>query len=118
MKIRALILLFPFAVYLTETVVFPAEVNKTCKKMSCVKMNKPMKCHGKKSNNQKSSGKCDTNPDCTLCPVCFTFTFHPQYEWSAKSFPFEKNYRQVSAGYISAYLPPVWKPPNSYFLYS
>ena len=113
MKTPALILLFPFAVFLTETVSFPQAIDKSCKKMSCMKMKEPMKCHGKKDNSQAPSGKCNKTADCSFCPVCSTFTFLPQYEWSVKWFSSGKNYWLVNTGYISSYVPPVWKPPNS-----
>ncbi len=120
MKVRSLILFFLFTVFLAETATFPPEVKNTCSKMSCVNTKEmvKMKCEGKKQHNQKRSGKCNNTPDCSVCPVCSTFTFLPQYEWSVKYFPFKKNYRMINAGYISSYIPPVWKPPNSYFLYS
>jgi hypothetical protein len=119
MKVRALILLFPFVLFLGETVSFPLEANSSCwKKMSCMKMMKPAKCPGNKAHNQKPSGKCNNSPDCSICPVCSTFTFQPQYEWLPKYSPFKKNYRLVNTGYLSSYVSPVWKPPNSYFLYS
>jgi hypothetical protein len=118
MKARAIILLFPFAIFLAETASFPREVNKTCSKMSCRKMMKSMKCPGKKPDSQRPSGKCNTIPDCSACPVCASFTFQPQYEWFPKYSPFKKNYRLVNTGYISSYVSPVWKPPNPCWFYS
>ena len=125
MKIRALILFFPFAVFLVETVSFTSVVNNLCmkenvgcKKMSCPKKEKQEPCQNKKEHDQKPIGKCNNTPDCSTCPVCFAFTFLSQYEWLAKSFLFKKNYRLINAGYVSSYIPPVWKPPNGYFLYS
>jgi hypothetical protein len=118
MKTRAFILLFPFAVYLAETVHFPQEANKGCKKMSCMKMKMPMKCHDKKDDSEKPSGKCNNNPDCTFCPVCYTFTFLTQYELTVKYTLIEKNYLQITSGYITSYIPPVWKPPNTCILSS
>jgi hypothetical protein len=123
MKARALILFFPFAVFLIETVSFPSQVNNICKKvvnpcekMSCMQMKKPMNCQDKKSDNEKPSGRCNNNPDCTFCPVCYTFTFQPQYQWSPKFFSFKKNYRLVNTGYVSSYISLIWKPPDSYLL--
>ena len=120
MKTQALILLFPFAVFLTETAVLPLETKTTCSKMSCIKMKRTteMKCQGKKGHDQKPSGKCNNTPDCSTCPVCLAFIFLPQYEWTANYFPHKKNYRLVNAGYLTCYIPPVWKPPNSCFFYS
>jgi hypothetical protein len=91
----------------------------TCSKISCIKMKRmmEMKCRGEKEHNQGSQGKCN-NPDCSVCPVCSTFIFLAQYEWSAKYFRFKKNYRLINTGYLSSYIPPVWKPPNSYFRFS
>jgi hypothetical protein len=124
MKIRALILLFPFTVFLAETVSFTSLVNNlcknenvTCKKMPCMKMKKESPCQSKKKHDQKPSGKCN-NTDCTICPICFTFTFLSQYELPVKDFRYKKNYRLINDGYVSSYIPPVWKPPNGYFLYS
>jgi hypothetical protein len=79
---------------------------------------KQMKCTGKKDHDQKPSSKCNNNPDCTFCPVCSVFTFPPHYELSLKYFFFKKNYPLISSGNIASYIPPVWKPPNSHFLYS
>ncbi len=115
MKLKALILLFPFAVFLTETYVFPLEVKSECSKMSCMKMKKMMepKCHDKK-DSQKPAGKCNNIPECSLCPVCFVFTLQPQYELSLKYFLLKKNYPLINTGYMSCYIPPVWKPPKIY----
>jgi hypothetical protein len=117
MKLTPLILLFPFAVFLTETAVLPLEIKSECSEMSCMKMKKMMgtKCHGKKEN-QESSGKCNNIPECSFCPVCFLFTFQPQYEWSPNYFSLKKSYRSINTGDVSSYIPPVWKPPNSYSL--
>jgi hypothetical protein len=77
-----------------------------------------MKCTGKKEHDQKPSGKCNNSPGCSICPVCSMFTFVSQYEWSVKYFPYKKNYWLINTGYVLAYIPPVWKPPNSYLVYS
>ncbi len=85
---------------------------------SCTKKIKQDKCMDKKEDNKKSSeNKCDDNPDCTTCPVCYTFIFQPQYELPAQQFLFKKSYSLLTTGYISSYTPDVWKPPNG-FLYS
>ena len=120
MKTRALILFFPLAIFLAETASFPLEANSTCKKNFCMKMMKQTKCSGKtkcskeKNDQQKPSGKCNNNSDCTICPVCLTFTFQPLYELPLKNFTFEKNYPRLNTGFVSSYIPPVWKPPNSH----
>jgi hypothetical protein len=121
MKINALILLFPFTVFLAETVSFTSvfsndckKENITCQKISCMKMKKESPCQSKKKHDQKPSGKCNDVPDCSICPICFMFTFPPQYELSVKDFPFKKNYRLINARHVSTYIPPVWKPPNSF----
>jgi hypothetical protein len=123
MKIRALILFFPFTVFLAETAFMPAASNTckkeniSCRQTSCMKM-KQSPCQSKKEHNKKPPGKCNNTSECSSCPVCFTFTFLPQYEWSARSFSFKKNYWLINTGHISSYIPPVWKPPNGYSFYS
>jgi hypothetical protein len=118
MKIQALILLFPFTFFLAETVSFPSQVNSKCKKMSCTKMMKPMKCSGKNDSKQRSSGKCNSTPDCTICPVCSVFTSQQQYEPTSNSLAIKKKYQQKSTGFVTSYIPPVWKPPDTGFLSS
>jgi len=120
MKLRVLILVFPFAVFLSETAILPLEANPANSKISCTKMKETMemKCHSKKDCNKKPSGKCNNTSGCYICPVCSIFTFLPQYEWSVKCFSFKKNYRLINTGNVSSYITPVWKPPNSYILYS
>jgi hypothetical protein len=71
----------------------------------------PMKCNGQKHNSQKPDKNCNDKTDCSICPVCFMFTYLPQYEWTANYFFSGKNYPQINMGYISSYIPPVWKPP-------
>jgi hypothetical protein len=119
MKIKALILFLPFAAFLIEAASFPLEIKSTCSKMHCMKKaTMKTNCRSKKEHDQKSPGKCNNTTDCSVCPLCSTFTFQPQYELSEKYFSLKKNYRLMNAGHVSSYIPPVWKPPNHYFLYS
>jgi len=131
MKARATILLFSFAMFLTETASFPMKmvntftktspVKTSCMKKSCMKTNSGMratKCSGKKDNSKKTSGKCKDDPNCTFCPACTVFTFQPQYELILKYSFLIKNYPLISSANIAAYIPPVWKPPNGYSLFS
>ncbi|HMK25370.1 MAG TPA: hypothetical protein VK483_05010 [Chitinophagaceae bacterium] len=90
-------------------------------KTSCTKTKCGMgttKCSGKKDNPKKSSGKCKDDPNCTFCPACTAFTFQPQYELILKYSFLIKNYPLINSSNISAYIPPVWKPPNDCFLLS
>jgi hypothetical protein len=131
MKARAVILVFSFAMFLTETASFPMQMINTCKKTypvktscmqtSCAKTKcgmKPTKCTGKKDACKKPTGKCKDNPACTFCPACTAFTFQPQYELTLKYSFFTKKYALISSANIAAYIPPVWKPPNGYSLFS
>ena len=125
MRTQAIILIFPFAVFLTETVSFVPAMKDECaivaakKSNCCMKTKKPDQCHNKKATDKKTSdNKCNNNPDCTTCPVCYTFIFQPQYKWAAEQFYFKKNYELLNASYISSYTPNVWKPPNGCFYYS
>ena len=121
MKARATILFFSFAMFLIETASFPIQMVNTCKKTSPVKTScmktkcgmEATKCSGKK-DGPKNSGKCKDDPNCTFCPACTAFTFQPQYELILKYFFLTKNYPLISSTNISAYIPPVWKPPNGY----
>lgn len=79
---------------------------------------KPAKCSGKKDTSKRSSRKCKDDPACTFCPACTAFTFQPQYELTLKYSFLAKNYPLLSSGDIAAYIPPVWKPPNGYSLFS
>ena len=79
---------------------------------------KQTKCSGKKDTAKKPSGKCKDNPNCTFCPVCSVFTFPLSYELPLKYVFFIKKYPLINCGYIAAYIPPVWKPPNDYSLFS
>ena len=123
MRIQALILIFPFAVFLIETASFIPVMKEACAKMTprksscCMKTKAADKCHNKKATDKKTSdNKCTNNPDCTTCPVCYTFIFQPQYEWPAQQFLFTKNYSLLNTIYISSYTSNVWKPPNGFFI--
>jgi hypothetical protein len=119
MKIQALILVFPFAVFLTETASFTPAMKAACeavtaKKSSCPKMQEPGKCQTKKENGKKKpSGKtCNDTPDCSTCPVCYTFIFQPQFEWPAEQAICKKKFSLLNTGNLFSYSPDVWKPPN------
>lgn len=141
MKTQALLLLIPFSVFLTETVSFIPAMQESCAivavkknsctqtkeqgqchkkpwRYSCSKMTKHKDCSDKKGNNKKPCGKkCTDNPDCSTCPVCYSFIFQPQYQWQAQPFIFKNHYSLPVTGNTSSYTPDVWKPPNG-FLYS
>jgi len=140
MRIKALILFFPFAVFLAETASFiPAMKNacailaakkSTCtkakkqdtcsqnkEKNTCTKIKQQDKCCNKKTAKIPVDNACNDNADCSTCPVCYTFIFQQQYEWEAQQFLFKKNYRLINTGHISSYTTDVWKPPNG-FLYT
>ena len=128
MKTPALILFFSFALFLTESAIFPPKLIDLCKKASCMKTKcgmkqtkcgmKQTKCSGKKDMAKKPSGACKENPNCTYCPVCSIFTFPTPYELSYTYLFFAKKYPLINCGHTAAYIPPVWKPPNGYFFYS
>ena len=112
MKIQAIILLIPFSVFLTETISLPKEINNSCKKNTCMKITKEKKCCGKKDNQEKPSRNCNTNPECTVCPICFVFTFQSPFEVQQQYVLYKNVYKSFNAGFVSSYIPPVWKPPN------
>jgi hypothetical protein len=127
MRIQALILVFPFAVFLTETASFVPALQDACTIVSaeesscCMKIEntEEEECGSKTENDKNTSGNdCTDNTDCTTCPVCYTFIFQPQYEWPAEQFLFTKNYGSLSTSYTSFYIPDVWKPPNGFFYYA
>jgi hypothetical protein len=126
MRTRALILLIPFVVFLTETASFIPAMKESCamvavEKSSCCmkKMTAKAGCRNKNSGSKESPAKpCADNPDCTTCPVCYIFIFQPQYEWQAKAFAYKKNYSLLTESYISSYTADMWKPPNGFFYYT
>ena len=135
MKTPAIILLVSFALFLAETASFPPNLIELCKKSSCIKTTcevkktkcekkeskcgmKQTKCSGKKDTDNKSSADCKENPNCIYCPVCSVFTFPPQYELSLTYLFFTKKYPLINCSHTAAYIPPVWKPPNGYSLFS
>lgn len=141
MRTKAFILVFPFAVFLIETASFIPVMQEACsivsarkntcnkptkpgqckskqEKSLCSKVNVPENCDNKKAtDNNTSDNECTDNPDCTTCPVCYTFIFQSQFEWTARKFLLHKSYSLLTAGNISSFTPDVWKPPNG-FLYS
>jgi hypothetical protein len=140
MRTKALILFFPFAIFLAETASFtPAMKNacaiiaakkNTCKKekkentcsqkkekSACTKIKKQDKCCNKNRGKAPADNPCNDNPDCSTCPVCYTFIAQQQYEWQAQQFFLKKNYGLSNKVYISLYTSDVWKPPNG-FMYT
>lgn len=125
MRAKAFILIFPFVVFLIETASFVPAMNDACtitapeKSSCCMKTKKEGECHNKKDDNKKApEGDCSSKPDCTTCPVCYTFIFQQQYEWSATQFIFKKDYSSMNTPYSSSYTANVWKPPNGFNFYS
>lgn len=142
MKKQAFILFFPLSVFLTETVSFLPCGDDICLPgdsgiTECVNPAKPASCSIPKEQEQCSSkeesdcaqttepGKCNkqtdadnpekdctNNPDCSTCPVCYTFTLQPQYELSPTGFDLSRQYHLNDIEVISAYENDVWKPPN------
>jgi len=140
MRIKALILFFPFAVFLAETASFIPAMKDACailsakktacakekkqnvcsrneEKNSCTKSKQQDKCKNNSTDKIPDNNACNDNADCSTCPVCYTFIFQQQYEWPAQQFPGNKNYGLINTGYISSYTNDVWKPPNG-FLYA
>ncbi|MEO6540867.1 MAG: hypothetical protein ABIN74_07765 [Ferruginibacter sp.] len=121
MRTRALILLIPFVVFLTETASFIPAMEESCamvavEQSSCCMKEIPADGPCEDAGNKESPCKpCEDNPDCSTCPVCYIFIFQPQFEWHAKAFVFKKNYNLLTASYISSYTTDVWKPPNGFF---
>ena len=116
MRTRALILFFPFALFIAETVSFPTHANTDCKKMTCSKMMKQMSCSHKKDNSEKPSNKCNNTAACSICPVCSIFVFQPQHTWFIKYTLLKNNYPLSNGGSLSSYISKVWKPPNKLFI--
>ena len=114
MRVKALILIFPFAVFLTETVSFPLQISSKCKQMSCIKTMSEMNCPHQKDNCKKPAGKCNNSSACSICPVCCIFVFQPQYSLSLNKDIPKKNYQLLNTGCISSYASDIWKPPNNY----
>lgn len=130
MRTKAVILFFPFAVFLFETASFVPVLVEKCtkaasKKSSCTKPEPQDACSKKNAkpsckpekkqdygNKDDDSKNCENNPDCRTCPVCYTFIFQSLYEWPARSFRPGKDYALMNTGCISFYISSVWKPPN------
>ncbi|MFI5185651.1 MAG: hypothetical protein ACHQF0_02940 [Chitinophagales bacterium] len=117
MRVKALILLIPFTVFLTETVSFPMQINTRCKTMSCMKMMGNMNCPHKKGDCEKPAGKCNNSSACSICPVCSIFVLQSQYSLSAYKDFLKKKYQLLNAGHVSYFSSDIWKPPNNYLPY-
>jgi len=82
-------------------------------KSLCSKTGKQDTYLTKKGCEKRSPGKdCGDDPDCSTCPVCYTFICQSQYEWAAQVFVLKKNYSSLNTSFHSAYTTNVWKPPN------
>jgi hypothetical protein len=121
MRIKALILLVPFVVFITETFSVIPVMAETCvvvkvKPSTCCmkQQNKAQRqCPAKKKCDKNKGGMdCEGNPGCTACPVCYLFILQPQYEWQPAVFTTGKNYSSLTTVSISFYSNSVWKPPN------
>ncbi len=121
MRKRAFILILPFTVFLTETVSFVPALQDACTKATskesscCMITDEPAKkeCSSENTGEKESpANDCTENPDCSTCPVCYTFIFQPRYEWPEQDFVFKKSYALLKASYSSSYTCNVWKPPN------
>ena len=118
MRRSALILLFPFTLFFTETVIFPTEINTRCKKISSAKMMKDMNCPRKKGKCEKPDGTCNNSSQCSICPVCSIFSFQPLYSLTVQKVIPKKNYRLMNSAIISFLSSDIWKPPKNYLLYA
>lgn len=82
-------------------------------KKTSAKVSSPEPCKSKKNCDKGSSRKGSTDDtDCTTCPVCYTFIFQSQYEWTAQQFIANKDYSLLNTNYTSVFSTSVWKPPN------
>ena len=141
MKISALILLIPCVIFLTETATFTEVLKKNCGMVSenngtCGKTTGPTPCSGKKDNSSCSKAKknnatnsnpkdkakgtadnkCKEGPNCTTCPICYTFLLESQYEVKEQEFPVVQTLEIDNTEYLSSYTNSVWKPPNDSFM--
>ena len=115
MRRSALILLFPFAVFFTETVVFPMEINTRCKKVISKKMTEGISCPHKKGKCENPGGKCNTSSSCSVCPACSIFVFQPPYSPAIEKI-IPREYRVRNWTLVSFYSSEIWKPPDNYLL--
>ncbi len=93
----------------------PPSCTAKTEKNTCSKNSSPKPCNSKKACDKKSSGKdCTDDTDCTTCPVCYTFIFQSQYEWTAQQFIINKDYSLLNTDYTSVFSTSVWKPPNRF----
>ncbi|HMK05560.1 MAG TPA: hypothetical protein VK489_15270 [Ferruginibacter sp.] len=117
MRTAALILFFPFTVFMTETASFIPAMADQCALVAteesscCMKTDDQASCT---KDTEEMPEDCTDNPDCSTCPVCYTFTFQPRYEWSAPPLLIKKDYSLGTTGYSSSYTANVWKPPNGF----
>ena len=127
MRTKALILLIPFVVFLAETASYIPAMAESCvivsaEESSCCIMQEEAdeeQCPSKKSESKDEPGKsCEDNPDCSTCPVCYTFIFQPQFEWQPSVFTITNNYSLLTTGNTSSYTTDVWKPPNGPFYFA
>jgi hypothetical protein len=125
MRKRAFILILPLTVFILETVSFVPAMQETCailagtETVSCCKANEgtaPAACSSEPADEPAED--CTDNPECSTCPVCYTFIIQPRFEWKARQFPIEKKYAPVKQDYIFSYISSVWKPPNAMFNYA
>src|SRR5574338_509897 len=118
MKSKAIILLLPFVLFISETISFPLHANDSCKKMTCKKMMAHLQCPHQKDNCKKFPGKteprnsdaCNNGSECSLCPVCSIFVFQAQYELQLKYDFLQSRYPSLHKDFISSYTSKVWKP--------
>ncbi|HMI78413.1 MAG TPA: hypothetical protein VK484_06440 [Ferruginibacter sp.] len=119
MRTAALILLFPFTVYMTETASFIPAMAAQCALVAteesscCMKTNDQDEC-SMPEDTEEAPGDCTDSPDCTTCPVCYSFIFQPRYEWSPVPVLIKKDYSLLDTSYSSSYTSNVWKPPNGF----
>jgi hypothetical protein len=124
MRKRAFILILPLTIFILETVSFVPAMQETCaiiastETVSCCMPatgNHPAACAGEEEDIPEEP--CSENPDCSTCPVCYTFIIQPGFEWKAGHFSIEKKYASLKQDYIFSYSTSVWKPPNEMFHY-
>ncbi len=119
MRKQAFILLIPFSVFIAETASFIPAMQNACemisaKESSCcmiVEKKAESPCADENTGSE-TPDDCTDKPDCSTCPVCYTFIFQQLYEWNARQFTFKKIYGLQYAGHLSSYTANVWKPPN------
>lgn len=124
MRKRAFILILPFTVFILETVSFVPVMQETCAIMavpeesSCcmAEVSEPVTCGSSEQEEDGPMEGCADNPDCSTCPVCYTFILQPRFELTARQLRVERKYASLKQDYISSYSSSVWKPPNTLFI--